>query len=330
MPLFLDQMVRFPQQVISVVAGSPNAGKTAFMVETLRMNLRGDLPIVYLTCEAPSELMIRLRSYFSEEEIKLCKEKARIFEIKSGQYADQIERLNPDGITIIDYVEEPQGEPWRLPRQFRDINNALRKGIAICSLQKNPLNPTGKGGYGTEEAARLYITMDNLLELDRRGSHVSELRIKKLKLPSDGGNHTEKVLHVEINYGTEIAPLTTWFRHEGKPEKFREAMKGQYLDNVRKGLPLATEPPTYGEKVLCRVPTKDGKEEFLRQKTLTGWQTSFPNINVQKEFDDWLFDWIKKNDNWQPNGKWVHQIRGMLKKKNEAASGSTKTDIPWE
>jgi hypothetical protein len=134
-------------------------------------------------------------------------------------------------------------------------------------------------------------------------------------------------MHIEIKAGGEIVPLTPWFRHDGSPKAFREARINQYLDNIRKGRDIVAEPPPYGEKIVCQVPTNDGGIEFLRQKTVKGWQTSFPNLNIHEELEQWLICWIKKNDNWQPNGKWVHQIRGMLKKKNDAARSS---DVPWD
>lgn len=151
-PFRLEELVDiYPGNVI-VVAGAANAGKTAFLLNCIRLNMNR-LKIEYFSSEmGPEELHLRLKK-FGDIALNEWKFAARQ---RSSKFADVIV---PDSLNIIDYLEINK-DPWEVGSDIKDIFDRLNKGIAIIAIQKKSGTDVGRGGEFTLEKPRLYLAME--------------------------------------------------------------------------------------------------------------------------------------------------------------------------
>ncbi len=76
-----------------------------------------------------------------------------------AQSFDWWDKIDPDGINIIDYMEITE-EHYKIGGWITQVRNKLNKGIAIIALQKPPGRSEGTGGRVTKDKARLYLAID--------------------------------------------------------------------------------------------------------------------------------------------------------------------------
>jgi predicted DNA-binding antitoxin AbrB/MazE fold protein len=140
----------FPKNIL-VIAGTSNAGKTAYLLNFIKGNMQ-HWDIHYFTSE------------LSEQELK-----KRISKFGDGmdwQFHAHERNSNfdsvviPDAINIIDYLEPPSGEYYAIGDQIKAIHERLTIGIAFIAIQKKRKTELGRGAEFSEERARLYLSMD--------------------------------------------------------------------------------------------------------------------------------------------------------------------------
>ena len=149
----------YPGNLI-VVAGSPNAGKTALLLNFVAMN-KDRFPINYFSSEmGDAEFNLRLSLFDDIEDWSF-----KPF-LRSSSFADVI---RPDEVNLIDFLEITD-EFYRVSGILAGITRKLKKGIAIVAIQKKRGASLGRGGEFSLEKARLYLSMDN-----------GELRLEKVK-----------------------------------------------------------------------------------------------------------------------------------------------------
>jgi len=142
----------YPGNII-VVAGSPDAGKTAFLLNLIRLN-QYDFSIYYQSSEmGKDELQNRLLNF---EGIELDDWNFTAEE-RSSDFADVI---RPNCLNIIDYMEL-SGDFYMVAEYLKQIHDKLDDGIAIVALQKDPKADQGRGGTFGLEKPRLYLNMDS-------------------------------------------------------------------------------------------------------------------------------------------------------------------------
>jgi len=159
LPLGLSGLVKLYPGNIAVVAGASNTGKTALMLEIIRLNQKQH-KIHYFNSEmGASELKIRLNQ-FPENLIKYNPWNFTAVG-RSSNFADVIQ---PDAMNIIDFMEV-YDEFYKIGGWIRDIHSKLKSGIAIIAIQKKASTKSfnqqfGRGGELTLEKPRLYLSMD--------------------------------------------------------------------------------------------------------------------------------------------------------------------------
>lgn len=204
LPFGLHESVLIPPKAIIIMAGSTNAGKTAFMLNTLKLNRQQKYKKTYLMSEMGSgEYVSRLKK-FGEP---LTEWKSIQAASKSCDFNGAIKHHNPDGLTCIDYLEEIQGEYFKIASNIRDIYDALDDGVAFIAIQKRSDQKVARGGEGTMEKSRLYLTLDHLCTKDH--SIVCALSITKLK-SFIGKNLQNHEMHFEITKGSIITKVMDW------------------------------------------------------------------------------------------------------------------------
>jgi len=164
MPFELEKLVHtYPGNVI-VVAGAPNAGKTAFCLDFVEKN-QDKHKIHYFNSEmGETELCNRLVLH---KDIPIEEWKFNAYE-RSDHFNDVVV---PDEINIIDFLEVST-EFYRVAELISSVHRSLagHNGIAIICIQKNPPRlgadgklhdvDMGRGGSFSLEKPRLYLSMD--------------------------------------------------------------------------------------------------------------------------------------------------------------------------
>jgi putative DNA primase/helicase len=141
----------YPGNIV-VVAGSPDSGKTAFLLNVIRMNM-DNFSIFYQSSEmGKDELTNRLENF---EGIDLPDWNFTAEE-RSSNFADVI---RPNCVNLIDYLELC-GDFYMVAEYLKQIHDKLQDGIAIVALQKDPKANQGRGGMFGLEKPRLYLNMD--------------------------------------------------------------------------------------------------------------------------------------------------------------------------
>jgi hypothetical protein len=153
LPFGIHSMVETMPGNIHIIAGEPNAGKTAFLLNVIRENMR-KFEIHYFNSEmGSSELKKRLDLF---EDIALSNWNFKSWE-RSDNFSDVI-KPGKNKINIIDFLEIYDNF-YEVSGRIAEIHKKLKGAIAIIALQKNPNVDTGLGGFRGLEKPRLYLAM---------------------------------------------------------------------------------------------------------------------------------------------------------------------------
>lgn len=155
LPFGLQRLVNIMPGNIVMIAGAPNSGKTALLLNIALDNER-HAEVHYFSSEMDAnEMKLRLSKY-SAESIKAMRFKAYH---RDGDFGDVVKR-GKGVINIIDFLEV-HDEFYKVGQMIKDIYDNLDGAIAIIGMQKNPGNETGLGGQRMMEKARLALTLEN-------------------------------------------------------------------------------------------------------------------------------------------------------------------------
>jgi len=164
-PFELESLVRIYPKDIILVAGEPNAGKTTFSLNMVKLNMN-EYPVNYYTCEMSASALRTKLELFGDVPLSTWNFKA---EDRSYNFADVIE---PDGFNVIDYLEI-HNEHYKIGQWIKDIHVKLRNGIAVICIQKKKGAPEGVGGMATLQKPNLYLNIG--------GSRLTIVKCKNFK-----------------------------------------------------------------------------------------------------------------------------------------------------
>lgn len=155
LPLGLNDIAEVSQGNIILVAGEFNAGKTAFLLNVLKMN-KGKLPIRYISSEMKkSEFKKRFApfmlplSFWKQDEMTE-------YIIKSYDFHTCIK---PEALNIIDYMEFRDSDYTKGAEYLTQIHDKLTTGIAVVAIQKKEGQRMPRSGDMIVEKPRLAISL---------------------------------------------------------------------------------------------------------------------------------------------------------------------------
>jgi len=151
-PLNLGKHFRCFGKNLILIAGSPDSGKTAWMLNFARLNM-GRHKINYFSSEMGA---VELRDRISGFEMPLKEWKQCNFVERASNFTDII---RPDEINLIDYLE-CHDEFWRIGGWLKGIFDKLNNGIAVVAIQKKK-GGDARGGLGALEKPRLILNMES-------------------------------------------------------------------------------------------------------------------------------------------------------------------------
>ncbi len=217
MPLGIEKYAKvFPGNII-LLEGQKSQGKSTFSLEFSRLNcnLYPGKKVIYQNVEmSDSELTDRFIHYQERNIIEKDEWKKFIKIIK--QTSNWHDKIEPDGINIIDYLVEYE-KPYILPKFIFDIHRKLKTGIALCVVQRDPFKPYPSGGRAVRDIPRLIISLIK---------HCLRLEDVKSFWPNEFGNPSG----LGINYN-QIA-YCEW-RANGTWEKMEESKYEQFKKNTK-------------------------------------------------------------------------------------------------
>lgn len=150
-PLGVHELIETYKKSLVVLAGEPNAGKTAFLLNLAWKN-KDRNPWYFSSEGGAAELRIRLNKFNHPLE----QWKDIRFISKTSDYKDVID---PNGLNIIDYLEVSK-DFYEIGGLLTDIYNVLKDGVAVVGIQKPSGRDTGVGGARTLDKARLYMAIE--------------------------------------------------------------------------------------------------------------------------------------------------------------------------
>jgi hypothetical protein len=137
---------------IIIVTGSPDAGKTAWLMDFLRLNQ--DLFDIDYFCSDMGELELKSRlEKFPTMSLEDWKFNAY------EQESDFHDVIKPNGVSVVDFLEMHDNF-YLVAQKIYQIWDKLDKGLCIIALQKNPNTMTPLGGQRAMEKARMVVNLD--------------------------------------------------------------------------------------------------------------------------------------------------------------------------
>ena len=154
MPFNLEEKVKILPKNIITVGGTPDGGKTAFLLNVASMN-RNSQNVFYFTSEMGlDELQERIDLMGIDRE----EWHSKITTIeRSSNFQDVI---RPDGLNIIDFLELSGDDYLKVGEHIRRIWEKLTTGICFIAIQKRYGTDLPQGGIGAIEKARLALSFD--------------------------------------------------------------------------------------------------------------------------------------------------------------------------
>lgn len=153
-PLAIENWVNFFPGNMAVIAGAPNAGKTALVLNFIWRN-QEKFPIHYW-CSEMGEDGIELRDRLEKFEGMDINNWTFRAHDRASNFEDVIV---PDCINIIDYLEMTE-DLWSVNVHLTAINQKLSSGIAIVAIQKKVGALFGRGQEFGLEKPKLYLSLD--------------------------------------------------------------------------------------------------------------------------------------------------------------------------
>jgi len=154
LPFNLSEKVNIHEGNLIIVAGAPNAGKTAVMLNIIRNNMHKWKVHLFDSESDAGELKGRLKNFDDISIDQWCFDPYK----RVDNFADVIFQ-GPGNLNVVDFLEI-HDEFYIVGRELKKIKDALRGAVAIVGLQKNDGAHTGLGGNRMLEVARLSIGLD--------------------------------------------------------------------------------------------------------------------------------------------------------------------------
>uniref|UniRef100_A0A6M3K867 Putative bifunctional DNA primase/polymerase n=4 Tax=viral metagenome TaxID=1070528 RepID=A0A6M3K867_9ZZZZ len=173
LPFGLNTLCKLYPKNIIIVAGSKGAGKTAFLLNIVKMN-ETERDVVYLNSEMGDEEWtdrLKKMGYQGNKDIRFVARK---------RHTNFHDRITPDNkIFIIDYMEIHTNF-YEIAKPIRQIHEKLEKGICFIAVQKKMGEMLGRGAEFSQEKSRLYLSLDYLR--DQRCSKLTIVDAKNVKI----------------------------------------------------------------------------------------------------------------------------------------------------
>lgn len=215
-----ERYIRFLPKTIYVIAGEPDAGKSALCLNLALMNCDA-MPVSYFSSEMiGDELSSRLLLAEDCDRRKIV-ERIKFYD-RSVNFHDVI---RPDDLNIIDYFEISK-DFWEIADNLKDIRNKLNNGIAVIAIQKKRGAVLGRSAEFGLEKPRIYMTVEPYSPDGKYvdGNIIKIIKAKNWRDPSI--NPKDMVLRFKLAKGINIYPKGSWMYEFENDDKYSQFKKG--------------------------------------------------------------------------------------------------------
>ena len=155
LPFNLHEYCFLYRKNIMVIFGSKDAGKTALLLNIIKLNMNQHRILFFSSEMVEDEMKVRL---LKDDSLRLQDWHFEPYE-RSYDF-DQV--IDPDALNIIDFLElgGEESEYYKGVSLVRKIYDKLDQGVAIIAVQKNRHAELPKGGSGLLEKARIALSLD--------------------------------------------------------------------------------------------------------------------------------------------------------------------------
>jgi hypothetical protein len=155
LPFEINKFCYIPKPSVVIIAGIYNAGKTAFCINAVNLNLeKWANKLDFYVSEGLEMMGQKFRSLNSH----IPKPPPFKMYRRTENFADVI---NPNNLSIIDYLRVDMERSYAVGSKVFEIFNKLETGIAVIAMQKPPGDrKLAFGGPSTAFEPSLYIAMD--------------------------------------------------------------------------------------------------------------------------------------------------------------------------
>ena len=317
LPLGISRLAAILPGNIVLVAGSPNSGKTAFLLSslsTLLLKRKRKEPkekennkekkkdsknqtiedliqngIRYLNSEM-DEAELTNRCLAFPNGFELFSEGCQFFQ----RYKDFADVIIPNGVNFIDFLEIHE-DFFELGKLINEIFENLTSGICFIAVQKKQGADYAKGGASSLEKPRLVVN------LDRNEQFGKICKIVKCKKPvKQGDNHDGKECDFDVA-GYKLERYSS-FRYVDQNQR-----KLYNKDYEVRGLEVIPD-----KEYAFIFPLTTGKSARITPEQVDKWDNSFPGVDVNAELRR-----IESDSRRKPflDKNWFHALPGMFNKK---------------
>jgi len=199
LPFALERYVEVQPGDIVTYSAPPNVGKTAIMIECVKLNMRKYKTYYWSTEIGQRNIRKRIAK---QDQIPLNKWNFE-FSDDFGDYKDAIKQ-DPDGLHIIDYVEmKGDQQVYEIPKILTSIHDELKNGVAIIAMQMNKDKDHSFGGQQTLAKPSLAV----MIKSDFPSSKMTVLKAKNHRTDE---NPYRFQMCFKIVQGIKLIPEGTW------------------------------------------------------------------------------------------------------------------------
>jgi hypothetical protein len=119
------------------------------------------------------------------------------------------QKIYPDCLNIIDYLEPPEDAPWKIYHVMNKIAGRLQGGMAIILIQKKEGARYGIGGDWSAKATCFYLSLEWGNVTVQKNTYQEE----------DTIGRDFNIKDFEIGKGAHIKSLSGWYGEEAKKDK---------------------------------------------------------------------------------------------------------------
>lgn len=197
LPFGLNEMVEIRRGNIIAIAGMVDAGKTSLLLNIAADNMYKH-KVHYFSSEMPEDELYDRMSLFTDVPNEDWDKHINAY-ARTKDFADVI-RPGEGNINIVDYLELSD-EYYKVAGYVTEIFEKLNGAIAIIGLQKNPGVDIAKGGWGSAEKARLYLSIEaGVLKIIKGKNWAGKINPKGLEMT------------FKLRHGAEFEQTSAWLR----------------------------------------------------------------------------------------------------------------------
>lgn len=149
----------------AVIAGVPNAGKTIYLLNFIRLNMMSQKIVLFSSENPEVELPIYWDNFAKEKDKNICvprhlwEEEIEIRHLKTTeQKLYFFDHVVPDAINVFDYIKMYDNF-WEINKKLDAATEKLTTGVVIAAIQMDPELQYGRGRSHGLENPRLYVTL---------------------------------------------------------------------------------------------------------------------------------------------------------------------------